>query len=614
MLEGWLTRAFATDILWSLADLANWHTLASGATYGAAGIDSPVLHFWSLAIEEQCYLVLPLVVWAVMRWRGWSLRTLGRVVLVMLLASLAYTAVHHGNADLIYLSTFSRVAELLIGVLLAVVFAQRGTLPSDRAWPVVGFIALGGLLAVMATTSLDAPIYARGGLVVAALLAALALMGAVVDGPLARVLGVAPLRAIGRISYAVYLFHWPILMAFREAGIDAWYVAPITLAATFALATLSMAALEAPIRNRRRVLGAPRRLVLAVAVTIVVVCTFGVAPASTDLDFATAQAEFDDLGASAPALSGALTDDGSPADSSDPLAQLATPTTDLPGPTGPPATIAHPTVMMFGDSTALMLGLGLIYTDALLEVPGFANVGCPITRGGSFRLNFADDSSGKVFPAGKSCDWTKKLPELAGKSHPQLAVFSGGLIDSVPRKITALGPGWHTVDEPPFQDHMRSELDAAVDAVVAHVAVDQGRAADDFAGLEAGRRAPPGPDGHHQRHHPTGGRRPAGRHRGRRPQGVDRRHRRARAVVSRRPAPGARHDGQGSLRPVPRPEAPADRGRAVAGPPLSGRALRPRPLRPRAAGRRTRSPARSPRARPWPGRRRRTAAGGRTPP
>jgi len=36
----------------------------------------------------------------------------------------------------------------------------------------------------------------------------------------------------------------------------------------------------------------------------------------------------------------------------------------------------------------------------------------------------------------------------------------------VPRKITALGPGWHTVDEPPFQDHMRSELDAAVDAVV----------------------------------------------------------------------------------------------------------------------------------------------------
>ena len=349
MLEGWLTRAFAADILWSLADLANWHTLASGATYGAAGIDSPVLHFWSLAIEEQSYLVLPLVVWAVVRWRGWSLRTLGRVVLVMLLASLAYTAVHHGNADLIYLSTFSRVAELLIGVLLAIVVARRGTLPSDRAWPVVGSIALGGLLAVMATTSLDAPIYARGGLVVAALLAALALVGAVADGPLARVLGVAPLRAIGRISYAVYLFHWPILMAFREAGIDAWYVAPITLAATFALAALSMAALEQPIRNRRRVLGAPRRLVLAVAVTIVVVCTFGVAPASTDLDFATAQAQFDDL-------SGAVTDDGSPADASDPLVHLATPTTDLPGPTGPPATVAHPTAMLFGDSTALDAG------------------------------------------------------------------------------------------------------------------------------------------------------------------------------------------------------------------------------------------------------------------
>ena len=138
MLEGWLTRAFAADILWSLADLANWHTLASGATYGAAGVDSPVLHFWSLAIEEQCYLVLPLVAWAVLRWRGWSVRTLGRVVTVLLAASLAYTAVHRGDANLVYLSTFSRVAELLVGVLLAVAVARRGHLPTDRAWPVVG--------------------------------------------------------------------------------------------------------------------------------------------------------------------------------------------------------------------------------------------------------------------------------------------------------------------------------------------------------------------------------------------------------------------------------------------------------------------------------------------
>ncbi len=113
-----------------------------------------------------------------------------------------------------------------------------------------------------------------------------------------------------------------------------------------------------------------------------------------------------------------------------------------------------------------MLGLGLMYTDVATEVPGFANVGCPITRGGSFRLNFADDSTGKLFTVGKPCDWTRKLPDLAGRGHPQLALFSGGLIDTVPRKIPALGPGWHTVDEPRFQDLLRSEYEAAIDDVV----------------------------------------------------------------------------------------------------------------------------------------------------
>ncbi|MGZ4728661.1 MAG: acyltransferase family protein [Acidimicrobiales bacterium] len=467
MLEGWLTRAFAADILWSLADLANWHTLTSGATYGAAGIDSPVLHFWSLAIEEQCYLVLPLVAWAVLRWRGWSVRTLGRVVMAMLLASLAYTAANHGDANLVYLSTFSRVAELLIGVLLAVVVDRHGALPTDPAWPIVGSSALVGLGLVMAATSLDAPIYARGGLVAAALLSALALVGAVVDGPLARALGVAPLRAIGRISYAVYLFHWPILMAFREARIDAWYVAPVTLAATFGLAALSMAVLEAPIRSRRVVLGVPKQLVTAVVATIVVVCAFGVAPTSTDLDFATAQSQFDGLSASAPDLTEPAADDATGSDLVDPQTHLAAPGSgDLPGPTGPPATVGRPTVMVFGDSTALMLGLGLMHTDVAVEVQGFANVGCPVTRGGSFRLTFAGDSSGKVFPAGRSCDWTRKLPDLAGRSHPQLALFSGGLIDSVPRKVTALGSGWHTVEEPSYRDFMRTELEGAVDAVV----------------------------------------------------------------------------------------------------------------------------------------------------
>ena len=113
-----------------------------------------------------------------------------------------------------------------------------------------------------------------------------------------------------------------------------------------------------------------------------------------------------------------------------------------------------------------MLGLSLMYTDTTVGVPGFANVGCPITRGGTFRLNFADDHSGKVFDAAEACDWTTQLPDLAARSHPDVALFSGGVMDTVPRKLAVLGPGWHTIEEQGFQDTMRSEYEAAVDAVV----------------------------------------------------------------------------------------------------------------------------------------------------
>ena len=154
---------------------------------------------------------------------------------MLLAASLAYTAVNHGDANVVYLSTFSRAAELLAGVLLAVVVARRGGLPAP-GWRVLGLVAGAVLVAAMALTSLDDPAYAGGGLFVAAVVAVVVLIGATGGGVLERVFSVGPLRYVGRVSYAVYLFHWPILMAFREAGVEAWFVAPVTVVATFALA------------------------------------------------------------------------------------------------------------------------------------------------------------------------------------------------------------------------------------------------------------------------------------------------------------------------------------------------------------------------------------------
>ena len=315
MMQGWLTRAFSADILWSLFDLANWHTLASGSTYGAAGIDSPVLHFWSLAIEEQCYLLLPVLVWGVLRWRGWSSRVLGWVMSGLLVASLTYTMANRSDANLVYLSTFSRAGELLVGVLLAVFVARHG-MPTGRWWRLGGPLAAAALVLAALVMTLDDPIFATGGLFVAAVLALVVLVASV-DPAAARWLpsglSVGPLRYVGRISYAVYLFHWPILMAFREAAIDTWWVSPATFVLSLGLAAASMELVEAPIRNLRRSRSAAIEFVGVLAATVVVVCIWGVAPPARDLDFSTAQAQFDAL-ASTDALAAG---DAAPADDPD---------------------------------------------------------------------------------------------------------------------------------------------------------------------------------------------------------------------------------------------------------------------------------------------------------
>ncbi len=462
--HGWLTRAFSLDIIWSLADLANWHTLLSGSTYGASGLDSPVLHFWSLAIEEQCYLVLPLVVWFVLSWRGWSTRVLTRIVTAMLMASLLYTAANRADANLVYLSTFSRAAELLSGVLLALIVVRRGAMPSGRAWRVAGPIAALTLLLATVTTSLDNPVYASGGLFVAALLGMVVLIASTGGGRLARALAIHPLRYVGRVSYAVYLFHWPILMGFREARVDGWWVKPAILIATFGLAALSMVLIEGPIRNRRRAIVAARPLILATGASIVAVSLVGVAPASADPDFVAAQAQMTAMNNGSQPFTRQKVASHDAAPSRPVAASSGAPTapTDL-----APSRAQSPTVLVFGDSTALMLGLGLGYTDVAVEVPGMSNVGCPMSRGGSYRSTFDESMGGNVLVVGKACDWTTRLPALAARSQPQIALFSGGMIDTVPRRLPALGRGWHTLDEPAYQRLLRSEYDVAIDGVVA---------------------------------------------------------------------------------------------------------------------------------------------------
>ena len=279
-----VASAFRGDAIAALFDVANWRFVASGNGYldtfslatGAETVASPVLHFWSLAIEEQFYLAFPVVVLALLRLGRGRRRVLAAGLAALAVASvvagIAWSA--PGAVDRAYLGTDTRAVELLIGALLAV--ALMGRAPSGRVargFALAAMPAAAALLAAWVVADHTDVVLFRGGLVVHAILAAVVIGGLLVPGPLQRCLALGPLVAVGRISYGVYLFHWPIFQwvtpgstvfgarPFAAGSLGTATLLAVRVALTVALAAASAAWLELPIRLGRR--GNGRRLALA---------------------------------------------------------------------------------------------------------------------------------------------------------------------------------------------------------------------------------------------------------------------------------------------------------------------------------------------------------------
>jgi peptidoglycan/LPS O-acetylase OafA/YrhL len=207
------------DIISSALYTANWHFAAQSVDYFAQGIEpSPVLHLWSLAIEEQFYVVWPTLILAVtwfQRRRGASVRpalwiTLGVILVGSFLLGVKLTNDTPASA---YFSTFGRAWELALGGALALL----GTVRIRRApAAAIGWIGLAAI--VYASFAFDATTPFPG---VAALIptlgaAALILAGSSVysqiKGAPASPLSLRPVRYVGQISYSWYLWHWPFLV------------------------------------------------------------------------------------------------------------------------------------------------------------------------------------------------------------------------------------------------------------------------------------------------------------------------------------------------------------------------------------------------------------------
>ncbi|MBX5442410.1 MAG: acyltransferase [Solirubrobacteraceae bacterium] len=283
----------AGDVVAAALSVVNWRFAAQAVDYFAAGADaSPVRHYWSLAVEEQFYLVWPALLLAGTWWARRGGRSVRRAAGVLLAAvgaaSLAYGVwLTRTAADVAYFSTLTRAWELALGGLLALAGAAPGRLP-PRAAAALGWAGLAAI--VVACVAFDASTPFPG---VAALLPTLGTVALIAGGAAAplRVLTLAPVRYVGRISYSWYLWHWPLyVFAADELGpLSAWE-GLAAMAVSLAPAIVTHHLVEAPLHHAARLAARPGLALRVGAACIAVSVVAGVLVSATAPRIRTADA------------------------------------------------------------------------------------------------------------------------------------------------------------------------------------------------------------------------------------------------------------------------------------------------------------------------------------
>lgn len=258
--DGMTTPGLVGDAVSALTWTANWRFVVEGASYESLFADpSPFQHFWSLAVEEQLYLFLPLAA-ALLLGRGGRHRVrFGAFAAAgIVLSTVAVIRLHAagGTGGHAYYGTEARVAEPLVGVLLALVLTRTDAFVrfgrwATRAVDLAGWAALAGLGVLVTQLSVADPRLYRGGFLLGALLAGVVVVACTQDTLLARALAFRPFVFLGLISYAVYLFHWPVFQWFDPQGTATPAIVAIEVSVAVALAWVSTTLLENPIRRRR---------------------------------------------------------------------------------------------------------------------------------------------------------------------------------------------------------------------------------------------------------------------------------------------------------------------------------------------------------------------------
>ena len=459
--------ALRGDAIAAFCWVANWRFVTRQTDYFTQGATpSPLQHTWSLGVEEQYYLVWPLLLIAVAvlsaaRAKRRARVTLGSVRFVVFLvatlgtlasATASVVLASHAARDRVYFGTDTRVQALLTGAAAAALLVEDWS-ELNRGWslirsrwgrraarllPVVGLMALA--LAAHHVTGSAAEF--RSGLLTAVPVAAVIVVSSVAldqDGAVARVLACPPMVWLGTISYGVYLWHWPIFMVLNgeRTGWSGMPLFAVRCIATVTVAAGSWWLIEQPIR-RWRALRVPllplagATVATAVAVTVLVV----------------------------PVGSGART----VRESSLPpgVSAVAAVSASRPGNPLPAQPVAQRdpnrrfTVSVFGDSIAWTLMRYLPATPGFIFIDHTV-IGCSLVRGGPYRY------LGQTLEPKPACDtWPSRWSEQMAQDRPDVALLIIGRWETVDRVNEGR---WTHIGDPSFDGYLTGELQRALDVL-----------------------------------------------------------------------------------------------------------------------------------------------------